>query len=165
MYSQREYWIGIIAHLVWLPPRFVDNRFSDDIHWKGGCVLGTGLLSWSSTMYAWNARPPHPANSNGLDWKEEWRKRLELASNAWAGKWLKEQVCGMHDMIKKPFKMQVHVFFMTVPRNITPIGGMGPSARTGPGSGFRSWPLAAGTTDTPTLFSGWQRSCPIAGPS
>jgi len=37
-----------------------DDRFADDIHWKGGCVLGNGMLSWGSIMNAWNARPPYP---------------------------------------------------------------------------------------------------------
>ena len=26
-----------------------DDRFNDDIHWKDGCILGNGMLSWAST--------------------------------------------------------------------------------------------------------------------
>ena len=30
----------------------------DDIHWKGGCVLGGGMLFWASFMFCWDARAP-----------------------------------------------------------------------------------------------------------
>ena len=64
-----------------------DNRYTDDIHWKGGCVLGNGMLSWASTMFAWNAKPPNPKYF-GKSWKDEWRKRLENASKSWDSIWL-----------------------------------------------------------------------------
>ncbi len=63
-----------------------DNRFTDDIHWKGGCVLGIGMLNWASVMFAWKADPPNP--SNVLDWKDVWRRRLEESSESWAQLWL-----------------------------------------------------------------------------
>ena len=50
----------------------LDNRFTDDIHWKGGCVLGNGLLSWSSCMFAWKAEPPNPNNSKIFQLKVEY---------------------------------------------------------------------------------------------
>ena len=65
----------------------LDNRFSDDIHWKGGCVLGNGMLSWAATMFAWNARPPNPRYF-GESWRDEWRKRLKGASKSWDSIWL-----------------------------------------------------------------------------
>ncbi len=27
-----------------------DNRFTDDIHYWGGCVIGNGMLAWASVM-------------------------------------------------------------------------------------------------------------------
>ena len=65
----------------------LDNRFSDDIHWKGGCVLGNGMLSWAATMFAWNAKPPNPRYFSE-SWSNEWRKRLEGASKSWDSIWL-----------------------------------------------------------------------------
>jgi len=66
-----------------------DNRFEDDIHWKGGCVLGGGMLSWAATMFCWDARPPQPQyNSN---WKEVWKNRLEMAGECLAKTWLDHQ--------------------------------------------------------------------------
>ena len=67
----------------------LDNRFEDDIHWKGGCVLGGGMLSWAATMFCWDARPPQPQyNSN---WKEVWKNRLEMAGECLAKTWLDHQ--------------------------------------------------------------------------
>ena len=37
-----------------------DDRYSDDIHYRGGCVLAREMLSWAHVMFLWNARPPHP---------------------------------------------------------------------------------------------------------
>ena len=37
-----------------------DDRYSDDIHYRGGCVLAREMLSWAHIMFLWNARPPHP---------------------------------------------------------------------------------------------------------
>ena len=33
-----------------------DNRYTDDVHYKGGCIAGTQMLSWAAVMFAWNAR-------------------------------------------------------------------------------------------------------------
>ena len=53
-----------------------DDRYSDDVHYKGGCVLSTDMLGWSTTMLAWNARPPDPAVL-GESWRDRWLERLE----------------------------------------------------------------------------------------
>jgi len=53
-----------------------DDRYADDIHYKGGCVLSTDMLGWSTTMLAWNARPPDPAVL-GDSWRDRWLERLE----------------------------------------------------------------------------------------
>ena len=37
-----------------------DDRYADDIHYRGGCVLGREMLSWAHIMFLWNARPPYP---------------------------------------------------------------------------------------------------------
>merc|ERR1719228_3147971 len=66
-----------------------DNRFEDDIHWKGGCVLGGGMLSWAAVMFCWDARPPHPRYNP--DWQEVWRTRLENAGECLVTKWLEHQ--------------------------------------------------------------------------
>ena len=63
-----------------------DSRFEDDIHWKGGCVLGGGMLSWAATMFCWDARPPQPQYRQ--DWAQLWRQRLDEAGSCLVATWL-----------------------------------------------------------------------------
>jgi uncharacterized protein len=52
-----------------------DDRYEDDIHFKGGCVIHE-QLGWASTMLAYSSRPPDPAIV-GERWREMWMERLE----------------------------------------------------------------------------------------
>ncbi len=52
-----------------------DDRYSDDIHYKGGCLLNENL-GWSATMFAYSSRPPDPALV-GDRWRDMWLQRLE----------------------------------------------------------------------------------------
>ena len=52
-----------------------DDRYADDIHHMGGCLLGDNL-SWASTMFAYNSCPPDPLLV-GERWKELWLERLQ----------------------------------------------------------------------------------------
>ena len=36
-----------------------DDRYADDIHYKGGCLLNE-ILGWAATMLAYSSRPPDP---------------------------------------------------------------------------------------------------------
>ncbi|MFO8000893.1 MAG: CocE/NonD family hydrolase [Marinilabilia sp.] len=65
-----------------------DDRYADDVHYMGGCLLGDNL-SWASTMFAYNACPPDPALV-GDKWKEMWFDRLE-GSGLWLKTWLEHQ--------------------------------------------------------------------------
>jgi uncharacterized protein len=53
-----------------------DDRYADDVHYMGGCVLAAEMLPWASTMLALNARPPDPAVV-GDGWREAWFQRME----------------------------------------------------------------------------------------
>jgi putative CocE/NonD family hydrolase len=53
-----------------------DDRYADDVHCMGGCVLGAEVLTWPSFMLGSNALPPDPA-SVGDGWRELWQARLE----------------------------------------------------------------------------------------
>ncbi len=65
-----------------------DDRYADDIHHMGGCLLGDNL-SWASVMFAYNALPPDPALV-GERWRDMWRERLE-GSGLWLEQWLRHQ--------------------------------------------------------------------------
>jgi uncharacterized protein len=57
-----------------MPIGFSDDRYATDVHYQGGSVLASDMLSWASIMFAFQALPPDPNNRD--DWREEWLKRL-----------------------------------------------------------------------------------------
>jgi putative CocE/NonD family hydrolase len=65
-----------------------DDRYADDIHFMGGCLL-VDKLNWGSTMFAYNAAPPDPALV-GDKWREMWQQRLE-GSGFWLDEWHRTQ--------------------------------------------------------------------------
>ncbi|MFK7879025.1 CocE/NonD family hydrolase [Roseobacter sp.] len=50
------------------------DRFADDIHYKGGCLLNENL-GWGATMWSYSSRAPDPALRD--NWREMWLERLE----------------------------------------------------------------------------------------
>ncbi len=66
-----------------------DDRYADDVHYRGGAVLGADMLSWASTMLAYNGRPPDP-RILGENWRETWLDRLERTP-AFVEAWLSHQ--------------------------------------------------------------------------
>jgi len=52
-----------------------DDRYADDAHYKGGCLLNENL-TWGSAFFSLTACPPDPAIS-GDDWRNKWLQRLE----------------------------------------------------------------------------------------
>jgi len=53
-----------------------DDRYADDVHYMGGCLLAADTLPWASTMLAYNALPPDP-EVVGEHWHATWLDRLE----------------------------------------------------------------------------------------
>ncbi len=86
-----------------------DDRYADDVHYMGGCLLGDNL-SWASVMFDRNSTPPDP-EIVGEKWRNMWMKRLEN-SGLWVQDWLKHQrrndywkhgsVCENYDDIQCP---------------------------------------------------------------
>ncbi len=58
-----------------IPVHGTDDRFADDIHYKGGCLQGAGL-SWGVLQTLYSMRPPDP-DISGSAWQEEWLARFE----------------------------------------------------------------------------------------
>lgn len=52
-----------------------DDRYTDDIHWMGGCLLNDNHW-WGAIMLAYQSRPPTP-ELVGVGWRDIWRARLE----------------------------------------------------------------------------------------
>jgi putative CocE/NonD family hydrolase len=64
------------------------DRYADDIHYKGGCLLGENF-GWSAQMLSYMSRPPDPALV-GDDWRAMWMQRLEDQSFM-LSTWLRHQ--------------------------------------------------------------------------
>jgi len=65
-----------------------DDRYADDVHYMGGCLLGDNL-SWASVMFAYNSCPPDPEVVGGK-WEKMWFDRLKN-SGLWLDTWLRHQ--------------------------------------------------------------------------
>ena len=52
-----------------------DDRYADDCHYQGGCLLASDMLKWAEWMHALNARPADP-QFVGDSWRELWLERL-----------------------------------------------------------------------------------------
>ncbi|MGW5054023.1 CocE/NonD family hydrolase [Actinokineospora sp. NPDC004072] len=67
---------------------FTDDRYADDMHYMGGCLLSDNLAE-SGTMFAYSTCPPDPAGV-GDRWRKMWFERL-AAAGPWAARWLSHQ--------------------------------------------------------------------------
>ena len=92
------------------------DRFADDIHYKGGCLLNENL-GWGATMWSYSGRAPDPALRS--DWREMWLDRLENEPFLPA-KWLRHQT---RDEYWK--HGSVCEDFSTITAKVLAIGGWG----------------------------------------
>jgi putative CocE/NonD family hydrolase len=83
------------------------DRYADDIHYKGGCLLNENF-GWASTMLSYSSRSPDPALV-GDRWREMWLNRLEnqpFLARTWFGHqrrdayWKRGSVCEDYSAIK-----------------------------------------------------------------
>jgi uncharacterized protein len=65
-----------------------DDRYVNDAHYYGGCLLGADILGWGSTLFAYSARPPDP-KVVGDAWRAAWLRRLETPPPV--ERWLRHQ--------------------------------------------------------------------------
>ncbi len=65
-----------------------DDRYNDDLHYVGGCLLNDNLW-WGTFMLAYQARPTDP-ELVGEGWKQQWLDRMEQLP-FWPALWMKHQ--------------------------------------------------------------------------
>jgi len=65
-----------------------DDRWTDDVHWRGGALRLVDLVDYCHYMTPMCVLPPVPAEWPG-DWRSEWRRRLET-NDPWVLTWLRE---------------------------------------------------------------------------
>lgn len=67
---------------------FTDDRYNNDIHYKGGCLLNDNFW-WGAIMLAYQSRPLDP-HIVGDVWREKWLERLENMP-LWMAQWMEHQ--------------------------------------------------------------------------
>jgi putative CocE/NonD family hydrolase len=89
-----------------------DDRYVDDVHYDGGCLLNWDAVPWASIMFAMNGLPPDPRVRD--DWREVWMRRLDETPpflHAWLAHqrrddfWKHGSVCEDHPAIEAPVWM------------------------------------------------------------
>src|SRR3954451_9765433 len=80
-------------HLRAIAPIYAtDDRYLDDVHVRGGCMVVSELSQYAVSQLAMNAMPPD-AGFWGPGWKARWRERLD-ETPPWLLTWLRHQVDG-----------------------------------------------------------------------
>jgi putative CocE/NonD family hydrolase len=72
-----------------VPMMATDDRYTDDVHYIGGCATVSELSQYAVSMVGMNAMPPRP-EFRGAAWAEEWRQRLD-ETPIWLFEWLRRQ--------------------------------------------------------------------------
>ena len=75
-----------------------DDRWTDDVHWRGGALRLVDLVDYCHYMTPMCVLPPVPAvwgDTHERDWREEWRRRLET-NEPWVLTWLRENRDGAY---------------------------------------------------------------------
>jgi putative CocE/NonD family hydrolase len=87
------------------------DRFADDIHFKGGTLLGENF-GWGAVMLSYSSRPQDPVLRNG--WREDWLTRLNAQpwmAPIWAAKqersayWKHGSVCEDYSRMTVPIQI------------------------------------------------------------
>ncbi len=71
-----------------------DDRWTDDVHWRGGALRLVDLLDYCHYMTPMTMLPPVPAVW-GEDWRAEWGRRLDT-QQPWVLTWLREHRDGAY---------------------------------------------------------------------
>jgi predicted acyl esterase len=90
-----------------------DDRYADDVHFIGGCVMACDALAWPNALLALLALPPDP-EVVGDGWRDEWLRRVDSADHLikpWLGHqrrdeyWKQGSVCEDYSAIECPVLM------------------------------------------------------------
>ena len=66
-----------------------DDRYADDVHYRGGSVLALEMLSWGASMLSFNSIPPDPEVA-GPEWRDMWLERIDNVE-PYEHEWLRHQ--------------------------------------------------------------------------
>lgn len=74
------------------PMYATDDRYTDDVHYLGGCLTASEWAQYAVSQIAMNAMPPK-LDYAGPRWAERWRERLEQTP-PWLIAWIRRQTDG-----------------------------------------------------------------------
>jgi predicted acyl esterase len=66
-----------------------DDRYADDVHYRGGNVLALEMLSWGASMLSYNAIAPDKEVA-GPGWRDAWLERIDSVE-PYEHEWLRHQ--------------------------------------------------------------------------
>jgi putative CocE/NonD family hydrolase len=66
-----------------------DDRYAEDVHYSGGCLIASEMLPWANRMLAYTAQSPDPGVV-GERWREQWLARMEQ-SPPLVARWMEHQ--------------------------------------------------------------------------
>ncbi len=66
-----------------------DDRWNDDVHWRGNALKLTDLVDYNHYMTPMCVLPPVPAEWPDRSWREEWLRRWET-NEPWLLTWMRE---------------------------------------------------------------------------
>ncbi|MEZ4711062.1 MAG: CocE/NonD family hydrolase [Caldilineaceae bacterium] len=75
-----------------VPVYATDDRYTDDVHYIGGCKTASELAQYAVSQVGMNALPPNTEYA-GPEWSQQWRARLEQTP-PWLLTWLRQQQDG-----------------------------------------------------------------------
>ncbi len=75
-----------------IPMYATDDRYTDDVHYLGGCMVLSELAQYAVSQIGMNAMPPK-AEYAGKEWAAQWKERLERTP-PWLIEWLRQQTDG-----------------------------------------------------------------------
>ncbi len=75
-----------------IPMYATDDRYTDDVHWLGGCLAASEFAQYAVSQVGMNALPPRAAY-RGADWEAEWQARL-ANTPPWLLRWVREAADG-----------------------------------------------------------------------
>ena len=73
-----------------IPMYATDDRYTDDVHYLGGCMVASEVAQYAVSQVGMNAMPPKPEYVGG-DWAALWKARLEQTP-PWTIEWIRQQV-------------------------------------------------------------------------
>lgn len=80
-------------HLKAIAPMYAtDDRYTDDVHYLGGCMVASEFAQYAVSQVGMNALPPK-RQYRGQNWAGEWKQRLEKTP-PWLIEWLRQQTDG-----------------------------------------------------------------------